>query len=144
MALKLTLKPGEKFVINGAVVQNADRRATLVIQNKASILRERDIMLPDQANTPMRRIYFAIMMLYLDEKGSKDAQEEFVRRMTEFMNAISDPDAVAQCVNIIQCVHDKQYYKALTACRKLYPFEEERLNYVSPELPELSNRSEHD
>jgi flagellar protein FlbT len=141
MALKLTLKPGEKFVINGAVVQNADRRATLVIQNKASILRERDIMLPEQATTPMRRIYFAVMMLYLDDKNSKQAYDDFVQRMADFMNAISNPDAVSQCVSIIQNVHDKQYYKALTACRKLYPFEEERLNYVSPDLP---SNPEHD
>ena len=141
MALKLTLKPGEKLVINGAVIQNSDRRTTLVIQNKASILREKDILLPDEANTPMRRIYFAIMMLYLEEKGARDFYDEFVQRMSEFMNAISNPDAVAQCVAIIQSVHDRQYYKALMACRKLYPFEEARLNYVSPEL---SDRPEHD
>ena len=40
MALKVTLKPGEKFVINGAVIVNGDRRSSLVIQNKVSILRE--------------------------------------------------------------------------------------------------------
>lgn len=131
MALKLTLKPGEKFVINGAVVQNADRRATLVIENKASILREKDIMMPEQANTPMRRIYFAIMMMYLDDRGSKQYYEQFVQRMAEFMEAISTPDALAECVNITGYVHEKQYYKALLACRKLFSFEQERLNYVA-------------
>ncbi|MDP6342161.1 MAG: flagellar biosynthesis repressor FlbT, partial [Alphaproteobacteria bacterium] len=124
--------PGEKFVINGAVVENADRRTTLVIQNRASILREKDIMLPDQANTPMRRIYFAIMMLYLDDRGAKRHQDQFLELMSQFMNAISNADAVAQCVNIIQFVHAKQYYRALLSCRKLFPFEEERLNYVAP------------
>ena len=44
MPLKLSLKPGEKFVLNGAVVQNGDRRAVLVLQNKASVLREKDII----------------------------------------------------------------------------------------------------
>lgn len=134
MALKLTLKPGEKFVINGAVVQNADRRITLVIQNKASILREKDIMMPEQANTPMRRIYFAIMMIYLDDGAMKPFYEEFVKRMTEFMEAISTPDILAECVNITGYVHEKQYYKALLACRKLFSYEEERLNYVASEL----------
>ena len=51
--LNLTLKPGEKFVINGAVVVNADRRTSLLIQNKVSILREKDVMLPGEANTPL-------------------------------------------------------------------------------------------
>lgn len=131
MALKLTLKPGEKFVINGAVVQNSDRRTTLVIQNRASLLRQKDIMLPEDATTPMRRIYFAVMMLYLDEGAVKEHQDRFLDLMSEFMKAISNADAVAQCVNVIQLVHAKQYYKALVGCRKLFPFEEERLNYVA-------------
>ena len=46
MPLKLSLKPGEKFVLNGAVVQNGDRRGVLILQNKASVLREKDIMQP--------------------------------------------------------------------------------------------------
>ena len=141
MALKLTLKPGEKFLINGAVVQNGDRRTTLVIQNKAALLREKDIMLPDQANTPMRRIYFAVMMMYMDDKSDKRLYDEFVQRMGEFMNAISNAEALAQCVTIIELVHGKDYYKALLGCRKLFQFEDVRLNYVAPKL---SDGSEHD
>jgi flagellar protein FlbT len=140
MALKLTLSPNEKLVINGAVVQNADRRTTLVIQNKAAILREKDIMLPDQANTPMRRVYFAIMMMYLDEKSQKQFYDDFFERITEFMNAIQNPDALGFCAKIIQLVHAKEYYKALLSCRKLYEFEEVRLNYVPPELPASTER----
>lgn len=66
MPLKLSLKPGEKFVLNGAVVMNGDRRATLVLQNKASVLREKDIMQPDDVSSPARRIYFPVMMMYLE------------------------------------------------------------------------------
>ncbi|MBT3333020.1 MAG: flagellar biosynthesis repressor FlbT [Rhodospirillaceae bacterium] len=131
MALKLTLKPSEKFIINGAVVQNSDRRTTLVIQNRASLLREKDIMLPEDATTPMRRVYFTIMLLYLDEGSVKENQDNFLELMTSFMNAISNAEAVAQCVNVIQLVHSKQYYKGLVGCRKLFPFEEERLSYVA-------------
>ncbi|MBX9746498.1 MAG: flagellar biosynthesis repressor FlbT, partial [Hyphomonadaceae bacterium] len=61
MPLKLSLRPGEKFVVNGAVVQNGDRRAALVLQNKASVLREKDIMQAEEADTPAKRIYFPIM-----------------------------------------------------------------------------------
>ncbi len=70
MPLKLSLKPGERFVVNGAVLQNGDRRAVLLLQNKASILREKDIIQPEEANTPVRRIYFPIMMMYLDPAGA--------------------------------------------------------------------------
>src|SRR6201996_2232817 len=85
--LKLSLKPGEKFVLNGAVVQNGDRRGVLVLQNKASVLREKDIMQQEEANTPARRIYFPLMMMYLDESGAERYYDEFVRRMSDFMGA---------------------------------------------------------
>ena len=70
LPLKLSLKPGEKFVLNGAVVQNGDRRTVLLLQNKASVLREKDIMQPEEVVTPARMIYFPIMMMYLDEPGA--------------------------------------------------------------------------
>src|ERR1044071_8623725 len=83
LPLKLSLKPGERFVLNGAVVQNGDRRAVLVLQNKASVLREKDIMQPEEVQTPARRIYFPVMMMYLDEGAAERHYDEFVRRLTE-------------------------------------------------------------
>lgn len=64
MPLKLSLKPGERFVLNGAVVQNGDKRGVLILQNKASVLREKDIMQPEDVSSPARRIYFPVMMMY--------------------------------------------------------------------------------
>jgi flagellar protein FlbT len=131
MPLKLSLKPGEKFVLNGAVLTNGDRRVSLVIENKASILRDRDILQADEANTPAKRIYFPIMMLYHDPDQSEGHYEEFVARMTEFMNAITDREALAICVGISRDVLQGHYYKALIKCRQLFDFEEVRLSYVS-------------
>lgn len=131
MALKLSLKPGEKFVVNGAVIANGDRRASLIIQNKVSILREKDILTEEEVNTPVRRIYFPIMLMYLDPAGSDRYYEEFVRRMTEFMNVIESAEASERCVEISACVMRQNYYQALMVCKKLFVFEEERLGYVA-------------
>jgi len=136
MPLKLSLKPGEKFVLNGAVLTNGDRRVSLVIENKASILRDRDIMQREEANTPVRRVYFPIMMLYLDPDQSEGHYGEFVTRMSEFMSAISDREALAMCVAISRDVLAGQYYKALIKCRQLFDFEQMRLTYVAPGLSE--------
>lgn len=134
MPLKLSLKPGEKFVVNGAVVTNGDRRASLIIQNKASILREKDVMKPEEATTPTRRVYFPIMMMYLDPGDGSAYYDDFVLRMTEFMTAIRNPEALAECVAISKEVMSGHYYKALLKCRRLFAFEEERLTYVSQGL----------
>ena len=135
MPLKLSLKPGEKFVLNGAVVQNGDRRTTLVLQNKASVLREKDIMQPEDAATPARRIYFPMMMMYLDDAGANRYYDEFVQRLTEFIGVIRNPDVLADCVAISKHAMAREYYKALMLCRKLIDYEDERLGNVASSLP---------
>lgn len=135
MPLKLSLKPNEKFVLNGAVVQNGDRRCNLVLQNKASVLREKDIIQDDEADTPVKRIYFPIMMMYLDGDDHARYYDEFALRMTEFMNAVTNRDALDVCIGIAKDVMQGQHYKALMKCRKLFDFEQERLSYVAASLP---------
>lgn len=135
MALKLSLKPGEKFVLNGAVVQNGDRRGVLLLQNKASVLREKDIMQQEEAKTPARRIYFPVMMMYLDEANAGRYYDEFARRLTEFMGVIRNPDVLTDCVNISKHAMAREYYKALMLCRKLIEYEDERLGNVPAGLP---------
>jgi flagellar protein FlbT len=129
MPLKLSLKPGEKFVLNGAVLTNGDKRTSLVIQNKACVLREKDIMQPEDAATPARRIYFPVMMMYLDPESSDDYYNDFALRMTEFMGAIRNRGALATCIEISKDVMSGTYYKALMNCKKLFDFEQERLGY---------------
>lgn len=131
MALKLSLKPGEKFVINGAVIANGDRRTSLIIHNKAAILRERDIMQEEEANTPARRVYFPIMLMYLDEDGYDKYYEQFVARITELMDAIRTPAILELCVQISKDVMARNYYRAVMNCKKVIAFEEELLANVA-------------
>jgi len=132
MPLKLSLKPGERFVLNGAVVQNGDRRCSLVLQNKASVLREKDIMQEAEVVSPARHIYFPVMMMYLDEAGADKYYDEFMRRMSEFMNVIANPMVLAECVSISKSIMVKEYYKALMGCRKLIDYEDDRLGTKTP------------
>src|ERR1700744_4888843 len=140
MPLKLSLKPGEKFVLNGAVLANGDKRTSLVIQNRACVLREKDIMQPKDAKTPARLVYLAIMMMYLDGEASEEPYNEFALRMTEFMGAVKNREVLATCVEISRDVVQGAFYKALMSCRKLFDFEQERLNYDPQELPKRAAR----
>ena len=135
MPLKLSLKPGERFVLNGAVVQNGDRRGVLILQNKASVLREKDIMQSEDVNTPARRVYFPVMMMYLDEAGAEKYHDEFVRRLSEFMSVIGNPEVLNDCVAISRHTLAREYYKALMLSRKLIEYEDERLGNASHGLP---------
>ncbi|MEZ5939263.1 MAG: flagellar biosynthesis repressor FlbT [Hyphomonadaceae bacterium] len=136
MPLKLSLKPGERFVVNGAVLQNGDRRAVLLLQNKASILREKDIIQPADVDTPAKHIYFPIMLMYLDPDAAGSAYDQFVLRMNEFMNAVRSPEILKECVSISRDVMAADYYKALTRCRKLLTYEQGLLSNVGEAVPE--------
>ena len=136
MPLKLSLKPGERFVLNGAVVQNGDRRSTMVLQNKASVLREKDIMQAEEVSTPGRHVYFPVMMMYLDEEHATDYFDEFSLRLNQFMGVIRNPDILTDCVTASKYVLAREYYKALMACRKLIEYEDERLAHVPASLPD--------
>lgn len=127
MPLKISLKPGERFVLNGAVIENGDRRANLLLKNKASVLREKDILQEEDVTTPASRIYFPIMMMYLSDKENDPLYDEFVLRMNEFMGVVSDPETLGVCVSISRDVMAHEYYKALMGCRKLMAYEAERL-----------------
>ena len=132
MPLKVTLKPRERFVLNGGVLVNGDRRTDLIIENQVSLLRERDVLQADQADTPVRRIYFAIMMMYLDEALDSPFYQEFSDRITEFMCAVRSRDVLEKCHGILDDVHEKRFYSVLMTCKTLLPFEKERLEHVVP------------
>jgi flagellar protein FlbT len=64
MGLKVELKPGEQLIIGECVVTNGDQRTRLLVEGQAPILREKDIMTPDQADTPAKRIYLTVQFMY--------------------------------------------------------------------------------
>ena len=135
MPLKLSLKPGEKFVLNGAVVQNGDRRGVLILQNKASVLREKDILQPEDAKSPARRIYLPVMMMYIEPAEASKFYDEFVQRMSEFMGVIRNPQVLAECVTVSRHCMQRDYYKALLGCRKLIEYEDLRMGNVPEGVP---------
>ena len=55
------------------------------------------------------------MMMYLDDLAYDQYKDEFTERMTEFMEAISNKDAMAKCISIIDDVNKGQYYGAYSA-----------------------------
>ena len=108
----------------------------LLLQNKASVLREKDIMQAEDAKTPARRIYFPVMMMYLDEAGASKYHNEFAQRLSEFMGVIQNQAILMDCVNISKYAMAREYYKALMLCRKLIEYEDERLGNVAQSVSE--------
>ena len=119
------------MIVNGAVLRSVGR-TDLSIENNAAILRGRDLMSPEEANTPARRLYFACMMAYVDQSDLTDHQDNIVRLVSELMGALEAPEAKAACISFAQKVATGQFYKALGDCRWLINYETEALQRSQP------------
>ena len=114
MPLKLSLKPGETFV-----VRNGDRRGVLLLENQARVLREKDILHPADATTPVRRVYFSVMQMYLLGEVDGPAYTQAAESIAALLaNAAQDEDR-ADVLEISADVAAADLYRALSRCRKL-------------------------
>ena len=123
MTLKLSLKPGEKFVVNGAVLINGDRAASFIVENQVTVLRDRDMLQAVDATTPAKRIYYAILMIYQGNEAARH-YDTFVAEMSAFMRDINDSETLNLCVAISRDVLVGHTYKALIKCHQLFDSEQ--------------------
>jgi flagellar biosynthesis repressor protein FlbT len=123
MALKITLKPKERMIIGGAVIANGSTRCDLVVENNVPILREKDILSLKEAQTPCRRIYFAVQLMYVDEKNMAEHRQIFWELVKDLLEAA--PSTGVLLNRICDQVLQGQYYQALKLTRKLIAYEDE-------------------
>ena len=119
MPLKLSLKPGETFVVNGAVVRNGDRRGVLLLENQARVLREKDILHPRDATTPASRAYFSVMQMYLLGEADGPAYAQTAEALAALLAACCDEDERTAVLDISADVACSNLYRALSRCRRL-------------------------
>lgn len=130
--LVLKLGPHERVLINGAVIENGDRRSRLaVVTPNANILRLRDAIHPEEANTPVRRVCYIAQLVLSGDVSAADARHQLLRGIEQLSQVLTDHDSRALLTAATQAVLDAQHYQALRALRGLLP-REERLMAVRP------------
>jgi flagellar biosynthesis repressor protein FlbT len=124
MTLKVELKPGERMILGECVVTNAGQRTRLTIDGTLPILREKDIMTADIADTPAKRLYLAVQLMYT----SRDPQahhEIYFALMQDIIQAA--PTTWSYIADINNHILIGELYKALKHARKLIAYEQEIL-----------------
>ena len=123
--LVLKLSPKERVLINGAVIENGDRRSRLsIVTPGANILRLRDAIHPEEVTTPVKRVcYIAQLVLSGDtEPGTADIQ--LLRGIEQLSQVFTDHDSRSQLDTATEAVTSGQHYQALKALRTLIPRED--------------------
>lgn len=128
MGLKITLKPYEKFILGGAVIINGDAKSTFVVENDVPILREKDILSLAAADTPCKKIYFAIQLMYVDNKNLPEHHKTYWGMVKEVAEAAPSTKPLLQEISN-EILHDR-YYQALKLTKKLIDYEQEVVNRV--------------
>lgn len=130
MALKITLKPGERMILGGAVVTNASAASCeLVIENRIPLLRQKDIMTEVRADSPCRRIYLSIQLMYIDEANLASYQKTYWDLVRDLTRAA--PSTVGLIDAISEQIFRRSYYQALKLAKKLIDYEQEVIARVS-------------
>lgn len=129
MPLKITLKPGERMVVGGAVITNgSNSNCELIINNNASVLREKDILSEKDAATPCSRIYFAIQLMYIDQENRKVHSDTYWQMVGELVTAA--PSLTGLIDQVSENIVNGRYYQALKLAGYLIEYEQEVLRHV--------------
>jgi flagellar biosynthesis repressor protein FlbT len=140
MALKVELKPNERILIGESVITNCNQRSWLLIEGTGPILREKDILTPKRADTPAKRIYLAVQLMYTsrDPRAQHELYFSLVQQIVE---------AAPSTWRYIEFINNEiltgNFYKALKEAKKLIAYEEELMRHAK-RGPSLQKRIKTD
>ncbi len=122
--LGLRLAGGDKLVINGAAIHFVTG-ADIRLANKARFLFGRQIMAPADADTPARRIYFALQTAYVGEPEERDAAlREAAYYIEMFRAETTSPSARHLLEAALRAASAGECYRALKLARRIIAHED--------------------
>ncbi len=128
MGLKVELKAGERMILGECLITNGEQRTRLFIEGQVPILREKEIMTLDQADTPAKRIYLAVQIIYTSP-DPRPHHETYFTLTRELVHAV--PSAWPYIEAISNNIMAGAMYKALKSAKALIAYEKELLDHAS-------------
>jgi flagellar biosynthesis repressor protein FlbT len=143
MALKVELKPHERIIIGACVITNTDQRARLLIDgDKIPILREKDILTPDTANTPAKLVYLAVQLMYISP-APQVSHGAYFNLVRDIVTAAPSAWPIIEGIN--NSIMNGDLYQALKEAKKLVAYEKKLLDHNearrNSEIAEEARRS---
>ena len=126
--LVLKLGPKERVLINGAVIENGDRRTRVsILTPNANILRLKDALHPDEAKTPVRRVCYIAQLILSGDVPTNDAKSQLLTGIEQLSQVFRDTDSRSVLEQATAAVVNERYYQAMKALRLLIPREDRLL-----------------
>ncbi len=142
MSLRISLKPHERMILGGVVIHNGPNKADFVVENKVPVLRQKNILSSGEADTPAKRIYFVIQLMYVDSGNIVAHHKLYWELVRDFISAAPSSLNIIDQVN--ECIVQDRYYDALKLARNLINFEQEISERAKQCCQGLSNGAQGD
>ncbi|MCZ4262750.1 flagellum biosynthesis protein FlbT [Limimaricola sp. G21655-S1] len=130
MALKLTLRPDERIVVNGCMMRNSSRRHVLTIESHADVVRGHDLLDEDAPVTPVTRVYYLVQNALIHSKLRDDLVPIIQREMANLATTFGHP-SLGHIFEAANYVSVGDYYKAMRALRPVLEHEAKLFDHIS-------------
>ena len=127
MSLKVELKHGERIILGESLITNEGSRTKLKIDGSAPLLREKDIMTPESADTVAKRIYLVVQTMYLS-KSPADHHAAYFAMVQDLMAAAPSTARFVESIN--NRILTGAMYKALKDAKALIEYEQELMAHA--------------
>jgi flagellar protein FlbT len=132
--LVLKLGPKERVLVNGAVIENGDRRSRLsILTPNANILRLRDAIRPDEVTTPVRRVCYIAQLILSGDADADEGRIQLMRGVEQLSQVLTDDDSRQQLADATEAFIEGEFYRGLKRLHSLLP-REDRLLASRPRL----------
>ena len=133
--MHISLRAGERFYINGAVLR-VDRKVSFELLNDATFLLDAHVMRVEDVTTPMRQLYFVVQIMLMNPADTPAAREMFDQTLGTNKIHFVDPAILAGLESAERLISEDRKFEALKAIRKLLPLETANLDQVKSMTPE--------
>ena len=130
MPLKLTLKPNEKVLIGNAVIVNGDSKSEIILLNQVSLLRERDIITEEEADSISKKIYLTILNMYAEPQKEQNFHSIYFDLIKIMLDTYMDKELLLKITELSEEILRGKHYAALKKCKKLIKYEQEVLSHA--------------
>lgn len=134
--LVLKIAPGERFIVNGALLENGDKPARIrIADGNVRVLRCRDALRPEEVNTPVKRIYYAIQLLITGDLKPADTVPAIDAECAALLDIFRPIDA--DLIPTLRSMLSRgNHYSALCHLRQVLALEAQMLAHRPASSPE--------
>ena len=132
--LLISLKPNEKFLVNGALLSNGPKRGQICVEGEGiNVLRLSDVIHPDDVRTPVTRLYSAIQTLLSGDTSGDEVSDDIESQYRTLSTVFEGTKLDEMLFKSYKAWVDGRIYSSLCRLKPLLPIEAELLGLPAVE-----------